>query len=103
MPGLSDAESVNQCQQGLMCRNLLLHFQTCTDVGSLKMRHVKGVSGCHIFKSCDILSYSSLCVNCYLYTVYALTTNVFEISSPKVLVKQQEFCRMAALTKYVFW
>lgn len=102
MPCLSDAESVNQCQQGLMCRKLLLHFQTCTNVGSLKMSHVKGVSGSHIFKSCDILSHASLYVNCYLHTVYALTTNVFEISGPKLLVKQQEFCRMAALAKCVF-
>jgi len=61
MPCLSHAESVNQCQQVLICRNLLLNFHTCTNVGSLKMSHVKGVSGCHIFKSCDILSHPTVC------------------------------------------
>jgi len=48
------------------------------------------------------LSHTLLYVNCYLHTVYAITANVFEISGPKLLVKQQEFCRMAALAKYVF-
>lgn len=66
MPCLSDAESVNQCQQGLMCRKLLLHFQTCTNVGSLKMSHVKGVSGA-IF-----LSHVTFCLtpHCMLTVTY---------------------------------